>query len=230
MKKITLYMIAVALSVIYVTSSLAIPSFGTLMPKKGGWQVGGRTDRIFKRDVKDYRDENASAYHCTISYGLSEWFSFDGMIGLGTVGAEFNDTGNLNYPASFSGGYGWRAKLYKSDKYRIDWVWGFQHMSTHPGKRRQVKGRKYSIILDDWQLSTTISKKIWRLTPYCGMKYSFLYLINKIDGDRHRRFSRGTPIGLIVGTDLQVNDYLYINAEGRFFDETALNAGFTVRY
>jgi len=230
MKKIILSILLAVTPVIYATSSLAIPSFGTHIPKSGEWQAGGRTDHIFKRDAKNYKDEKASAYHYTVSYGFSEWFSFDGMIGLGTVGAEFNDTGNLNYPASFSGGYGWRAKLYKNDKHQIDWVCGFQHMSTHPGARRQVKGRKHEMIWDEWQFSTTISKKISRLTPYCGMKYSFVYLINKIDGDRHRRLSHGSPIGLVIGADLQVNSYLYLNAEGRFFDETALNAGFTVSY
>ncbi|MFH1753002.1 MAG: hypothetical protein ABH875_02355 [Candidatus Omnitrophota bacterium] len=230
MKKILFFIFSSALLVICVTSTFAIPSFGTLMPERGRWQAGGRTDQIFKRDVRDYGDEKAGAYHYVISYGLSKWFSFDGMIGLGTVGAEFNDTGNLNYPSNFSGGYGWRAKLYRNDKHLIDWVWGFQHMSTHPDARRQVKGRKYEIIWDEWQLSTTVSKKISRLTPYCGMKYSFIYLINKVDGDRHRRLSHGSPIGLIVGADMRVSDYLYLNAEGRFFDETALNAGFTLRY
>jgi hypothetical protein len=229
-KKIILATMSVMVSIIHAAGAIAIPSFGTLMPKSGEYQAGGRADLIFERDVKDYREEKASAYHYSISFGFADWFCFDGMIGLGTVGAEFEETGNLNYPANFSGGYGWRAKIYKNEKHKIDWVFGFQHMSTHPGKRRQVKGRKHEIILDDWQLSTMVSKKVWRLTPYCGMKWSFLYLINKIDGDRHRRISKGSQIGLIVGTDVQLNDYLYLNTEGRFFDETAFNAGFTVRY
>jgi hypothetical protein len=56
-----------------------------------------------------------------------------------------------------------------------------------------------------------------------------LYLISKTDGDSRRKLSK-SPLGLVVGTDLRVNDYLNLNIEGRFVDETALNTGITVRY
>ena len=108
-------------------------------------------------------------------------------------------------------------------------VWGFQHISTPPGNQWHM-GKKQQIIWDEWQLSTVISKKFWKFTPYVGMKYSFIYLIRRENGDRHRILSNGAPIGLVVGTDVKLNDYLYLNSEGRFFDELALNAGFTVRY
>lgn len=208
----------------------AIPSFGTLMPTAGEGIGGGRADFIFDRDFDEYEDAKAGGYYYQASYGLTDWFSLDGMIGLGSVTAEFESSDKLRYPTNFSGGYGFRLRPYRNEKHGIDWVAGFQHMSTHPGKRRQVKGRKYEIIWDEWQLSSTISKEIWRLRPYCGMKYSFTYLISKVDGDRRRRLSNGSPIGLIVGTDVKVADHVYVNAEGRFFDETALNAGVVIRY
>jgi hypothetical protein len=210
------------------TAALAIPTFGTMMPKAGQWQAGGRADIILKRTVEDYRRASSAAYYYKCSFGFADWFCFDGLIGIGSVESERNTMKDLRYPANFSGGYGWRAKLYEGQGF--SWAFGFQHVSTHPGKRRQVQGRKYEIIWDDWQLSTTVSKDIGRIRPYCGMKWSYVYLIDKIDGDRHRRLSSGSPIGLVAGTDLKITDYLYLNAEGRFFDETALNAGFTVSY
>jgi hypothetical protein len=211
-------------------ASYAIPSFGTQMPAANEYHAGYRSDIIFNRDVKDYEEAETTVHHYTLSYGFSDWFCFDGMIGIGDVEAEFVNRDKLRYSPHFSGGYGWRAKIYNNDEHGLDWVMGFQHMSTHPQKRRRVKGHKYNIIWDEWQVSTAFSKKFGRLMPYCGMKWSFIYLIDKVDGDRHRRLSNDSPIGLIVGADIKLNNYIFVNAEGRFFDEEALNAGFTIRY
>ncbi len=208
----------------------AIPSFGTQMPAAGKYHAGYRANFVFNRDVEDYEEAGTYAYHYELSYGFSDWFCFDGMIGLGGVEAEYTNRDKLEYSPGFSGGYGFRAKIYDNQRHELDWVMGFQHMSTHPGKRRQVKGHKYEIIWDEWQFSTTMSKKLWRFIPYCGMKWSFIYLIDKVDGDRHRKLSEGAPVGLIVGTDFRLNDYLFLNAEGRFFDEEAVSAGLTMRY
>jgi len=228
MKKL-ISLILLVLLILFSSNAIAIPTFGTLMPKGGEYQGGARADFIFERDVKDYDAAETTAYYYKMSYGFADWFCFDGLIGMGNVLTEYKDEKELRYPYNFSGGYGWRAKLYKNEMHGIDWVFGFQHVSTHPSKQWLLE-RRHEIIWDDWQLSTLMSKQIWNFTPYCGMKWSFVYLISKLDGDRHRRISNSPPIGLVVGTDLRVNNYIYLNVESRFFDETGLNAGFTIRY
>ena len=210
-------------------NAAAIPTFGTLMPERGKYQAGGRANFIFEREVKDYDSGKMSSYSYQMSYGLSEWFCLDGLIGWGIVRAGHINEKELRYPVNFNGGYGWRAKLYKNEEQNIDWVFGFQHVSAHPNNQI-YNGIKHEMIWDEWQLSTVLSKELRNLRPYCGMKWSFTYFISKQGHDRHRRLSNGYPIGLVVGTDLRMNNYIYINAEGRFFDETALNAGFTIRY
>ncbi len=221
---------AIAFAVSFVAGTArAIPSFGAKMPKQWSSHHGARTDFIFDREVKDYKTARARTYHYTLSIGLTDWLSFDGMVGLGDVTGEYRNSNELKFPAHFSWGYGWRARLYKNEEYNLDWVFGFQHMSTHPQKRHALR-KKYSIIWDEWQLSTVIAKDIWKLTPYCGMKYSFVYLIDTVDGDRHRRHSNGSPIGLIIGTDMRMTDNIFVNVEGRFVDEKGLNAGLTYRY
>lgn len=231
MKKIlfTILLTSFLIFLLHKNKAMAIPTFGTLMPKVGQWQAGLRSDLIFQRDIKDYDNAQTSAYYYKASFGFADWFCLDGLIGLGNVRAELANDKELRYPFNFSGGYGWRAKLYQNEKYGIDWVWGFQHVSTHP-KNQWNNGKKYQIIWDEWQFSTVLSKRIFSFIPYCGMKWSFTYLISKVDNERHRRLSNGPPIGLVVGTDLRMNDYIYLNVEGRFFDEAAVNAGFTVRY
>lgn len=210
-------------------SAQAIPTFGTLMPEKGKYQGGARANFIFDREVNEYDNAKMFSYSYKMSYGFTDWFCFDGLIGFGSVMAEHENESQLRYPYNFNGGYGWRAKIYKDEERAIDWVWGFQHVSTHPDKQR-YRGRKHEIIWDEWQVSTVMSKHIWRFTPYCGAKWSFTYLISKIDNNRHRRMSNGPPIGLVIGSDMRLGDYAYLNMEGRFFDETAMNAGFTIKY
>lgn len=230
MKKRLLIALLVAIIPLIGRAAFAIPSFGTNMPKGKEWRHGARGDLIFGRRVESYKEAEISSYHYTLSIGLFDWLCLDGMAGVGTITSEYINSEKLRYTANFSGGYGWRAKIYKNKDWGIDWVIGFQHMSVHPGTRRQVKGRKHEIIWDDWQLSTTVSKKLWRFTPYCGTKWSTVYLISKTDGDWRRKLSKGTPVGLIIGTDFEINDRLFVSAEGRFIDETGLNAGFTFKY
>lgn len=214
---------------VYHGCASAIPTFGTLMPEKGKYQGGARGDFIFDRDFKDFDEAGTSAYHYTASYGFTDWFALDGMIGLGDVVSELTGEKEIRHHFGFSGGYGFRAKLYEKKNHNLNWVAGFQHMSTHP-PNEYYAGRQRDIIWDEWQFSTTASLGVWRFTPYCGLKWSFAYLIYKIDHDRHRRLSNGPPVGLVVGTDFKILDYIHLNAEGRFFDETGLNAGFTIKY
>ena len=222
--------VIISIIIFYGGTAWAIPTFGTLMPKKNNYQGGARADFIFERDVKDYNSASTNAFHYTASYGFADWFCIDTMVGLGNVKSEhIQDNKKIRYPYNFSGGYGWRAKLYKNKTSGTDWVFGFQHMSTHPSNEYSG-GKQHDIIWDEWQISSTVSKKIWLFTPYCGMKWSFIYLINKLDYDRHRRISNSAPIGLVVGTDFRLIDYIHLNIEARFYDETALNTGFTVRY
>lgn len=228
-KKLIIAPLFIFFFLLYHSRASALPTFGTLMPERGKWQAGGRADFVFDRNIKDFDDAQTSAYHYTASYGFADWFSFDGMIGWGDLGSELIGEEKIRHRFGFSGGYGFRAKLYKNEKYNFDWAAGFQHMSTHP-PNEYYAGRQRDIIWDEWQLSTTASLGLWRFTPYCGVKWSVAYLIYKIDHDRHRRLSNGPPVGLVVGTDFRVFDYIYINTEGRFFDETSLNAGLTVRY
>ncbi len=199
------------------------------MPKGGQWLGGARSDFIFNRRVEKYKSASTTTYLYNASYGFADWFSIHGLIGFGDVHARLKGDKTLRYPYNFAGGYGWRAKLYKNDKEKIDWVFGFQHISVHPGDQWH-NSTKYQIIWDEWQLSTTVSKKVFNLTPYLGAKWSFIYLISKEDGDRKRRISNGSPVGFIAGTDMKINRYTYLNVEGRFLDEMGLNAGFTIRY
>ncbi len=228
MKRFISQLLILLLVFSHATTVNAVPSFGTIMPKEWGWQAGGEVSTVFNREVKEYNAAATTSYFYNLSFGFADWFSFDGKLGLGDITVEPKDGKSRHFDVHFSGGYGWRAKIFENKKKDVRGILSFQHISTHPQKEN-VNGLPYSIIWDDWQVHMLASKKIGRFSPYCGVKWSFVYLIRKINHNRNRRHSRDA-IGLIVGTDFKMGDYIYMNMEGRFFDETALSTGFTVRY
>jgi len=227
MKKIGVLAIIVVL-LLNTCPAGAVPSFGTTMPDQNGWTAGGEVNVTFDRKgVKDYHEARSTQYFYNLSYGFADWFSVDAKIGLGDVEAKALFQGTARYNVGFAGGYGWRAKLFDDKKSGFKGIWGFEHISVHPDGKT-IDGLEHDIIWDDWQVHATAYRQLGSMSPYCGLKWSFLYLIRKIDDDRSRRHSHD-PIGLIVGTDIQMNDYLFVNIEGRFIDETALSTGFTVK-
>lgn len=229
-KKGLVVFIAVLFHVLCKTGTLnAAPSFGTVMPESGKWIAGGEFNHTFERDVRDYKNVKSSQCFYNLSYGFSDWFSFDAKLGIGDFSAKTTGKDDYDsYKANFAGGYGWRARLFKDPGTGLAGIWGFEHMSVHPS-RKEIDSVKHDAIWDNWQIHVTTYRKFGNIYPYCGMKGSVLYIIRRISGNRTRRRS-GDYMGLIVGTDLAVNDYIYVNVEGRFLDETALSTAFTVKY
>ena len=206
----------------------AAPSFGTIMPDAGEWIAGFETNLAFEQKVRDYHNVQSNQYFYCLSFGFADWFSFDGKLGAGDAIVKPLPGNSTRYRINFSGGYGWRAKLFEDKKHNIKGIWGFQHASVHPSSK-MIDGIKNDIIWDDWQIQALATKKLGNLRPYCGLKWSLLYIIQRIDGNRTRRRSLD-HVGLIVGTDLSMNNYTFLNIEGRFLDETALSTGLTIKY
>jgi hypothetical protein len=207
----------------------AVPSFGTVMPERGKWIAGVQANYTFKRDVRDYSNVGSSQYFYNLSFGFSDWFSFDAKLGIGSIKAKPLNAGEYNnYRANFAGGYGCRARLFEETKSKIKTILGFEHISVHPSGKN-IASERHDIIWDDWQAHLTAFREFGNIYPYCGMRGSLLYIIRKISGNRTRRHS-GDYLGLVVGTDVKMNEYVYMSVEGRFFDESALSTGITIKY
>jgi len=224
--------ISVIIFFVYLFSNVgvlsAVPSFGTIMPESGQWNAGGQVNLVFEREVENYDNAESTQYYYNLSFGFADWFAFDAKLGVGDIATDSISETDVNYRTNFAGGYGWRAKLFKDKKTNINGILGFEHISVHPSCK-EIDSVKHDMIWDEWQMQALTFKELGNLNAYCGLSWSVLYLIRKISGDRTRRHSHD-PIGLIVGTDLRMNDYIFLNVEGRFFDETALNTGFTIKY
>lgn len=203
----------------------AAPAYGTDMPKKNNIIMGYQTNLLFKHRFKNSQGGIKSAQDfLDISYGVYDWFSFDGKLGVGNTFQDGGDFPVLHYGASFAGGYGFRILLFENSEYKTKAVFGFHHISVHPADAYK-DGNKTETFLDDWQFDLLGSKKIAFLNPYIGFKaaeFNQGYRVNR--GDKKRKFPRYHG-GTITGCNVKFKKDIFLNIEGRFIDETALNCG-----
>lgn len=220
----------------------ASPLYGPKMPERGKWYTGFETNLVFGRDMhKGLGSAESCQYFYNASYGIYDWFSFDGKLGVGDFEFDTRDLGRLDYNFGFSGAYGVRFKVYNNEEEKLKAILGFQHISIHPPKR-ELNGVKYAAIWDEWQISFLVSKDLWKLEPYLGMKISQLYIIRKdtLQDDWAWNGARD-HFGILVGSSVDLSDIYvpigyrhflrnwFLNLEARFIDETAFEVALSYK-
>ncbi|MFA5093771.1 MAG: hypothetical protein WC512_00845 [Candidatus Omnitrophota bacterium] len=222
MRKILLSLLMICFS---APSLLAAPAYGTDLPAKGKMRVGYQANVVIKHELKEgYGKIDSLQHYYDVSYGVLDWFVFDGKLGIGDTNRKGGNVPDVDYGYSFAGGYGFRLRLYDNKDSGIKVVGGFHHISVHP-RDEDIGGDRYESFLDDWQLDLLCSKKFGRFTPYAGGKasvFEHVYRVNK--GDR-KRVSPKYNGGAIAGFDFNLKDDITVNVEGRFIDEDAVSAG-----
>lgn len=200
--------------------SYAAPCYGTKMPKKKELFGGIQTHAIFKRYLEDEYGKLRSTQHFVLlSWGVYDWLSIDLKGGVGYIKQHPVGGDEVDYDSSFSGGYGFRLKLYDEKKNKI--VFGFQHISIHP-PRIYLEGARHKAVLDDWQFSLLASRDFLKITPYLGTKWSRTDYIHWVGDNRKREKSALTKsVGLVFGFDLPVAEKVWFNLEGQLFDSEA---------
>lgn len=229
MKNLSKYVVVVvtlcAILLLNFTAELnAAPSNGTNFPKRNNIESGYEFNAMFERPLRASfgNIKNYDNFY-TLTWGVYDWLAVDGKVGFGDAANYGGKLPRLEYNTGFAGGYGFRIRAYKNEKWGVRAIIGAQHISVHP-QSRNIDNDKYDAILDDWQVSGIIAKDFKPLTLYAGMKGSDCALIYKLNGHDRKRVSSKYHIGLIVGTDLYFFDKkARVNVEGRFFDETALS-------
>jgi hypothetical protein len=86
--------------------------------------------------------------------------------------------------------------------------------------------------LEQWQVGLAVSYQMDQFIPYVGVKYSDASGDAKatISTEYKHDFANKDNVGMFVGGDFLVSDSFTANVEGRFFDETALSLGATLRF
>ena len=219
MKKFT---ISFLILLCFTNISYAAPSYGTKMPDKNQFFMGGQTHLVFDRNLEQEHGEMKSLQHfMLISYGLTDWLSIDLKGGAGDIEHKPDIGDTISYPTYVGGGYGFRINFFESNNTRA--VFGFQHISIHPYSQK-INNVKHKAVLDDWQFSMLISHQIKSITPYFGTKWSRMDYIHWIDDVRNRKKSDLTKsVGLIAGIDIPANEQIWFNIEGQFIDVDAVS-------
>ncbi len=201
--------------------SYAAPCYGPRMPEKNQFFAGLQTYSVFKRQLdKDYGKIHSLQNFFLLSYGVFDWLSMDLKGGAGNIKQRSRIGGDIDYPTFLGGGYGFRVRLYNSEKTKV--VFGFQHISVHPYSV-SVDGLKHKAVLDDWQFSCLISREFSLITPYVGTRWSQMNNIHWTNGERKlEKSDLGKSVGLIIGADIPLSKKLWFNIEGQFFDATAV--------
>lgn len=207
----------------------AVPIEGGNMPRVAFWKTGLQANTIFRVDMENPRGRISSTqYFLTGSLGITERICFDGKVGIGDITFDIKDSQKIEYPANFAGGYGGRVVIYDDKEGGLNCIMGFHHISVHP-EYTKINNVKHEAIMDEWQASLMISKKILKLRPYAAGKFSKIYLIRKVD-DARKRIKPEDSWGLILGADFDLNGNARLNIESRFFDEDSLTIGFNYTF
>jgi len=224
-----IYLLLVSfLSIILSVPAYAAPCYGTKMPQKGEFFSGLEGYYIQRGLEKDHGKVKSLQSFLLISYGLLDWLSIDLKVGSGGIKRYDASQDNVDYRARFDGGYGFRIKFFEKDKIKL--AGGFQHISVHPFVTR-LNNKKYKAVLDDWQGSVLVSYDFSVIVPYAGARLSRTDYINWIDDNRKRHMSdTGKPVGLIVGTDINITDKMWFNVETSFFDAKSLALSLNARF
>ncbi|MCM8813678.1 MAG: hypothetical protein NC924_07085 [Candidatus Omnitrophica bacterium] len=208
----------------------AIPSEGIVLPEAGAWVWGMQGNYIAARDFNKMEGRGSTAQSfIQLAYAWNSWFSFDGKIGSGDIVFRRTDGIQQNFPAGFSGGYGFRCKIFSDQPGRLSVVGGFQHISCHPFK--ELRGeQEYRVIWDEWQgtvLFGAALSEAWAV--YAGPQYSAVQLKYTVD-DFRRRLKGEDTWGIVAGARYLVNAGTAVTLEVRGAAETAMNAGILSRF
>ena len=207
---------------LFYSEVFSAPCYGTKMPQRKHIFIGFQTHDIIKRKLeKNYGKLRSLQYFFLLSYGLTDWFSIDLKIGEGYIKEHPVGSDEIDYPSSFAGGYGFRIKLLDNERNQTRIVFGFQHISVHP-YTVHVNEVKHQAVLDDWQASLIVSKRIKAFTPYMGIKLSRVDYIHWINENRKRGMSDLTKtVGLVTGIDIPFFIGSWLNIEAQFLDGKA---------
>ncbi|MFA5388170.1 MAG: hypothetical protein WC312_00245 [Candidatus Omnitrophota bacterium] len=217
MLKVFLFFV-INLMVVCQAVSFAAPCYGTHMPEKKHWVWGVQADMLLDRNLDNSEGGvSGNRYFITGSYALFDWLSLDGKIGVGNVRWENSDPGNLAFDTGFAGAYGFRVKLYDDKDSGLKAVAGFQHISVHP-HAASVASDNYKAIVDEWQGSLLVSRRIGRFEPYSGPRYGSLDFIKWVNDHDRQRIKSEKKVGIVAGVDYIITRNIRLNVETAFFD------------
>lgn len=204
---------------------IAAPTDGTDIPYKNKFVTGFQNNSIFRHDLASpYGKVVSYQDYYTLSYGVFDWLTLDGKVGMGNVIEQGGSFPKTEHNYGFAGGYGFRLRVLDDKPNKVRVVAGFQHTSTHPADRT-LDNDKRQAIYEDWQGSLVASRDIGIVTPFAGVKFSYGNLIQKTNDTGRKNRPPKYYGGAVVGCSVKMTKNTYVSVEGHFIDETSLTSG-----
>ncbi|MDD5449161.1 MAG: autotransporter domain-containing protein [Candidatus Omnitrophica bacterium] len=215
-------------------------------------------DRDIKKpaDRTKFDLEKTNQVYGKLSLGLTPYLNVYGKLGVSN-GGDIKTTEpatskevKIETDYGFLGGFGVSGAKELSEGWKVgldaqfNWWRVDVDKITHNGtKATNVSGK-----IEDFEIQGTpfVTKKFdipiysWTANPYLGVKFSYF----RTETDKHIKYRNETStniesgwtlkgdnyVGIVVGSDLQINPNIALQVEGRFIDETAITAGAVYRF
>lgn len=199
--------------------------------KKGKWAMGLGAGVIPQRNLKGNAEALLYQFGHFRGYGLTDWLSVYGKIGLAYI--EVDDpsivkTGSPStanrFDANVLSSIQVKGKLFEHERTGWEWDGSLQYVDMRKRHKGKNEGRWHQ-----YQLATSVAKSLGNLKPYAGIQYSivdFTYRVRE-NGNllRQDKYEEESPVGFFFGTDWYFgrSEDVILNVESSYVDGAEVN-------
>jgi len=224
------------------------------------FSIAAEDNYIFSRDIKKpenrtkFEIEDMNQVYANLGLGITPCLNIYTKLGISDSGEIQDETTSAaiqkittDYGFLWGVGASYAKEISAGWKIGVDaqfnwWKAGVDTVTYNDLSATSVSG---DIINFEYQATPFVTKRIeipqynWVMNPYLGVKFSYFKTktddqikYNAAGGDRSTSWTlRGDDyVGIVVGSDLEINDKIALQVEGRFIDETAITAGGTYKF
>jgi hypothetical protein len=199
--------------------------------KKGQWAMsasgGAAPNRTLHGDaeVRLYQGGHARGY------GLTDWLSVYGKIGLAHLEVDDPTIIKLNQSSS-TNSFGFnlfteaqiKARLWQHVPTGFEWDGSLQYIDIRAGHKDKNEGRWH-----EWQFASSVAKPFGRVKPYLGAKLNLLRMFYKVRQNgavvQQGHYREDHPIGMFIGSDVSLgsSEDVVLNVETSYQDGLETN-------
>jgi len=199
--------------------------------KKGKWAMGLGSGVAPERSLKGNAEALVYQFGHFRGYGLTDWLSVYGKIGLAYIAVDdasiikASDPNSTNdFDANILSSVQLKGKLFEHKRTGLEWDGSIQYVDMRKRHKGKNEGRWHQ-----WQFATSVAKAFDRLTPYVGVQYSFVDFTYRVRENgaliRQDRYEEDNPLGLFFGTDWRFgqSEDVILNIETSYLDGAEVN-------
>lgn len=194
--------------------------------KKGRWVMGLGGGGLFGRDMKGDAKVTLSQGGHFRGYGLTDWLSIYGKLGLAFLEVDDAsilktlDPGTTNrFGLNVLSSVQLKARLWQNATQDLEWDGSVRYVDI----RARHKG-KNELRWHEWQLATSVAKGFGRFTPYAGVSYSIVDITYRVRENgkllKQGTYDQDQPLDIFLGMDYAfgASEDVFVNVEVSFLN------------